>query len=78
MELEPSAAYQAALERSRESSRAFTKVQNDYRSLKIGDTEYLAARAVYDKSVAEFDAAFAAEQARVEELSRKIDKLEGK
>lgn len=60
----PSPEYLAALETAREASRVFAKAQADYRARRIGDREFLAARAVYDESDRAFDAAFAAEDAR--------------
>jgi len=58
--------YEAAMEKSNIAIRAFGKVQADYRSLKIGDAEYLAGRKIYDAAMAEYDAAFAAESELVE------------
>lgn len=57
-------AYQAALEKARAASREFMKAQTDYRAGKISDAEFLAAKALYTASDVEFDAAYAAEQAR--------------
>ncbi len=66
------ATYEAALNKSNIASRAFGLVQVAYRTRKIGDAEYLAARAVYEKSVAEFDAAFAAEAVINEKESNEV------
>ena len=48
--------YDEELEVVRSATEVFTKVQNDYRSRKIGDEEYLAARKVYNEAQARFDA----------------------
>jgi hypothetical protein len=53
--------YEAALEESRKAARKFMAVQADYRARKIGDAEYLAARAEYEASEKAFDAAYAKE-----------------
>jgi hypothetical protein len=53
-------AYDAALVKSLAASKVFRAVQADYRARKIGDAEYLAARAVYLDASKEFDAAEAA------------------
>ena len=53
--------YEAALEKSRIASRAFGQVQADYRSRKIGDSEYLAGRKTYEAAMSEYDVAFADE-----------------
>lgn len=56
--------YEAALESAREASQRFARVQQDYRARRIGDEEYLAARADWDHSQVAFDAAFAKEDQR--------------
>ena len=55
--------YEAALEISRQASRKFMAVQALYRAGKMNDADFLAARAEYKVSEAEFDAAFAKEAA---------------
>jgi hypothetical protein len=58
-----SAAYEAACAAHTEAFHVYDQAVSDYRSMKIGDTEYLAARAAYAAATAVFDAAFAAEAA---------------
>ena len=43
------------------------KAQDDYRAMRIGDTEFLAARKQYDALLAAFDVAYAAMQNFVDE-----------
>jgi hypothetical protein len=50
--------YAAALVAHNEAQRAYTKVCEDYRAGRIGDDEYLAARAAYTAATADFDYAF--------------------
>ena len=59
-----SPAYLAAYDANAIATAAFTKAQNDYRAQRIGDAEYLAARAIYKQAEAAFNVAFAAEQER--------------
>jgi hypothetical protein len=54
--------YSEALERSREASRAFRMVTQDYRARRIGDREYLAARHAHGLAMAEFDLAWQMER----------------
>lgn len=56
--------YGAALNKARRASARFQVAQSVYRARKIGDKEFLAEKALYDASTAEFDAAYAAEQAK--------------
>jgi hypothetical protein len=51
--------YETALEKSREATRRFMAVQNEYRAGRMSDADFLAARAEYKVSEAEFDAAYA-------------------
>lgn len=67
MEAAISAEYAKALEESRAASAIFREAQLAYRSRKIGDAEFLAARKIYDASEAAFDAAYAAEDAKAEQ-----------
>lgn len=53
------AEYAAALEAARAAARTFAAVTADYRARKIGDAEYLAARAVSKAADEAFDVAFA-------------------
>ena len=66
--------YKAALEKSRLAVRAFKQVQIAYRTMKIGDADYLAGRAIYDASTLEFDKAFAAEEAAEEAAEKAAEK----
>ena len=58
--------YEAAMEKCNIAICAFCEIQADYRSLKIGEAEYLAGRKFYEEAMAEFDVAFAAEAELVE------------
>lgn len=58
--------YRTAYELHNAACRVFTAAQNDYRSGKIGDSEYLAARKAFDAATMLFDVAYAAEEVRVE------------
>ena len=58
--------YIVALEKSREAGRVFGIIQKAYRAREIGDAEYLAGRAIYMASSAEFDVAYAKEEARTD------------
>ena len=51
--------YETALEKSREATRKFMAVQNEYRAGRMSDADFLAARAEYKGSEVEFDAAYA-------------------
>ena len=58
--------YAEALKESRRATDVYRLAVADYRSGKIGDDEYLKARAAYKQSeVALLDAAFAAERTRI-------------
>ncbi len=61
--------YLAALDASREASRAFANVTADYRARRIGDAEFLAARKVHADACAAFDRAFDAEVSRAADAS---------
>ena len=50
--------YEAALEIVNAATREFHKVRDAYRSRKIGDREFLAARAIYNAAEKVFDEAF--------------------
>jgi hypothetical protein len=54
--------YTAALSRIRKATAEFAKVTADYRTHRISDEEYIAARKAYLAAEAEFDAAYAAAQ----------------
>lgn len=56
--------YATALEKSRAASRVFAQAQADYRAQRIGDAEFLAARAVHNEASRKFDVAFTREQER--------------
>lgn len=56
-----SKAYELALLKARKESAEFEAAKQAYRSLKIGDKEFLAAQEKYKLSEVEFDAAFAKE-----------------
>lgn len=62
--VEGSAEYQRAYEKSALAIREFKEAQQLYRARRIGNAEFLRARAAYDKAMAEYDAAYAAEQER--------------
>lgn len=62
--VEGSAEYQRAYEKSARAIREFNEAKRAYRAREIGDTEFLRARAAYDRAMAEYDAAYAAEQER--------------
>lgn len=51
------AAYDAASERAREATNKFNEVRQQYRDKKIGDAEFLKAKAEHDTAQKEFDAA---------------------
>ena len=55
--------YELALNAANAASAKFRAAQDAYRACKIGDTEFLAARAEFDRSTAAFDAAYAKETA---------------
>ncbi len=59
--------YEVARIKAAEASKTFRAVQEAYRAAKLTDAEYLAARAEYDKSTVEFDAAFLAAESRFQE-----------
>jgi len=56
------AEYEQALNAVREATRKFYAVRDAYHSLKIGDDEFLAARAEYNEAERVFDAAYAREE----------------
>jgi len=53
--------YTAALVASQSVILKFQAAQKAYRALKIGDSEYLAARAEYEQGMKAYDAAYAKE-----------------
>lgn len=59
-----SAKYEAACEAHRTAALKFNKAQVAYRTRKIGDAEFLAARAEFMDATKAFDLAFDEEQAR--------------
>ncbi|MGH7176649.1 MAG: hypothetical protein ACREJC_04650 [Tepidisphaeraceae bacterium] len=59
---EPDAAYRTAVEAHNEAVRAYQAMAANYRAGKIGDKEFLAAKAVKNEADGRFDAAFAAAQ----------------
>lgn len=54
--------YQAASQAMSDAIAQFRIAQQDYRGRRIGDREFLAAKKIYDRYVAEFDAAYENEQ----------------
>ena len=58
--METSNEYRAAIESHNVALRAFQKVRDAYRAMKVGDAEFLAARAAKEVADAAFDVAFAA------------------
>jgi hypothetical protein len=56
--------YAAALAKARKASSDFRQAQADYRSRKIGDAEFLKARAAYKRSDEALDQAVSLENAR--------------
>jgi hypothetical protein len=64
--------YAAALEASRVAYRKFDAVRNDYRALKVGDAEFLAAKAEYEESEKAFDAAFAKASAPIDAAMERL------
>lgn len=50
--------YAAALEAARAAARVYREAQTAYRARKIGDAEYLAARAAWEASDKAFDDAY--------------------
>jgi hypothetical protein len=58
--------YDDAIAAHNRAAAVFRAAQTAYRTRQIGDAEFLAARAAYDESTKIFDAAFTAEQVRVE------------
>lgn len=51
----PEKVYDDALNQFRQSSRAFTKIRDDYRAKKIGDEEFLSAKQEFDTAQKVFD-----------------------
>ena len=51
--------YEKARKAHDEACEVFQKFRKAYRNLKIGDAEFLAAKADFDKATAEFDKAYA-------------------
>lgn len=54
--------YEVALETIRKATVTFTAITSDYRSGKINDAEFLAAKAIYNAAEKEFDAVYIASQ----------------
>ena len=63
---QPSAEYTTAREAANRASQEFRRVTDAYRARKIGDAEFLKAKAEHDAAQREFDAAYAKEGARDE------------
>ncbi len=61
-ESDMSPAYKAAYDKHNAAYRVYEPIRKAYNAGEISDTEYLAARKIYDAATAEFDKAFAAEQ----------------
>ena len=59
-----SAEYQAALRDHTIAADDYRQALSDYRTRRIGDAEFLAAKAKYNEATAAFDAAYAKEQAK--------------
>ena len=55
--------YKVAHAKANEAFEVFDVVRNAYRARTIGDDEFLAAKAIYDASLADFDVAYAKEDA---------------
>jgi hypothetical protein len=51
-------AYEDALAASAAAHAVFAQITADYRAMKIGDTEYLAGRAVHEAAKMAFDIAY--------------------
>lgn len=58
-----SAAYEAAYHVNNAAIAAYNKAQQAYRTMQIGDDEFIAARVVYRAAMDAFDAAYAQEAA---------------
>lgn len=56
--VEGSAEYKAAYGKSAEAIEAYTKAREDYRAGRIGDDEFLTARAEHEAAMKEYDAAY--------------------
>lgn len=72
MPTEAKIAYQTADQAFRNYHPTWLKAQDDYRAMRIGDAEFLAARKVYDTLMTAFDVAFAAVQAEPEEAEPEV------
>lgn len=59
-----SQAYEDALDKANAAYHVYEPIRQAYRAQKIGDAEFLAAKAIYDAVNAEYDAAYIAEQNR--------------
>jgi hypothetical protein len=57
------AEYDNALTAIREATIKFDAIRNDYRAMKIGDAEFLAAKAEYEAATPKFDEAYGEEAA---------------
>lgn len=68
-------AYEMALEEMREAGKVYEGFRVAYRSMQIGDAEFLAAQAIHSVAVAKFDVAFEIEAAtpEVEEVIEVLD-----
>lgn len=58
-----SAAYEAAYHVNNAAIAAYNKAQAAYRTMQIGDDEFIAARKLYQDAMDAFDAAYAKEAA---------------
>jgi hypothetical protein len=54
-------AYKSALAAVREATAKFDAIRNDYRAMKIGDAEFLSAKAEYEATIPKFDEAYGEE-----------------
>lgn len=61
-DVEGSPEYQRAYEESGKAIRRFHEAQRAYRAREIGDREFLQERDLYNRAMAEYDAAYAKEQ----------------
>jgi hypothetical protein len=62
-------AYETALATSAAANAAYRAALADYRAMKIGDAEFLAAKAIHNAAQAAFDIAFEAAQNEPEEVA---------
>lgn len=58
--------YRVALTKARREADTYRRARVEYRAGRMSDADYLEARARFERSEVEFDAAFEAEEARGE------------